>query len=77
MLDLGTIIGIISLVFTAILATHISVSSNCWGLNTRVESKNGTLEIDIEYESEEIRASIDEKTGAISIQLVDLSNNTL
>ena len=68
-MDIPTILAIVSIIFTAILATHITVSSNCFGVRTQIESNNGKLEIEVDLGSETIETTIDEHTGQTSIQV--------
>jgi hypothetical protein len=68
MIDLATILAIVSIIFTAILATHVTLQSNCFGINTRIESQNGMLDIDVTFKNTEIDLIIDEKTGETSIE---------
>ena len=77
MLDLGTILSVVSLILTVAIGMHISVNSNCFGFSTHIESRNGTLEIDIDYKDEELKVSIDETTGQTNVQIVDISNNKI
>jgi hypothetical protein len=70
MLDLGTVLSILSILITAILATHITFSSNCFGFRTSIESSEGKLHVDIDIGNEEIQAVIDEKSGEIFVEIV-------
>ena len=76
MMDLSTILGIVSIVFTGILASHISLNSSCWGFTFHTQTRGGVLEVDMDYQGEELRASVDSK-GEVKMEIVDISGNTV
>jgi hypothetical protein len=75
MMDLATILGIASIKLTGILASHISLSSSCWGLTFHTQTRGGVLEVDVDYQGEELRASVDSK-GEVKMDIVDISGNS-
>lgn len=69
MLGTGEIIGIVSIVITMLLGSHIAFHSNCFGL--RVDSDGTKLDINIGNEQVELTPS------DIKLQAVDASGNPI
>jgi hypothetical protein len=53
-LDLGTLLSIISLIVTVLLATHITVSSDCLGFRFSAQTMTAAPDDDIDQQLDQI-----------------------
>lgn len=73
MLDVGTILGIISLVITSLIGAHITIRSNCFGLQCFITTNENNNALDIEINDvADIEIS---KTGSVTISNINDDDN--